>query len=165
MKSAWDTFNETRRLKRETPRRETASAFAEVVAPGWLDTRPQPRSLTGFFHRANIRLLVKAGCTAGRFWVALKKALGTDYDELAGFPHFHPDAFQIDSSSRRVSCFEVEDAHPIDAPKLRQYVDLWYALDFLDWTVTLTRVDKWGTQRPVDLLVWALEFSDSAEWP
>jgi hypothetical protein len=51
---------------------------------------------------------------------------------------FIPDAFHIDRKARAVSLLEVDGSSRLDTRKLQLICELWYILDALEWSCTLT---------------------------
>ena len=71
----------------------------------------------------------------------LRKKLNKIFrDELVYLLGFIPDAFHIDRKVQTVSLLEVDGSSRLDTCKLRLICELWYILDALSWSCTLTTI-------------------------
>ena len=77
-----------------------------------------------------------------------------DFHKALGEIGFVPDAYHIDEKELVVYIYEVEVSNPITLDKMHRYVDLMFLLDYEEWSLLVTRVDKNGQPSPVDLFSW-----------
>ena len=117
----------------------------------------------------------RLGSGDARFRKSLRHALWTQYtewaqpDEMADCtemfeqswkhhwkPRFIPDLWSIDVGTQTIQILEIEDTHPLSQDKLRLLHDWWWAMDALNWDVTLTVFDRYGLNpRALDLTGYA----------
>jgi hypothetical protein len=63
-----------------------------------------------------------------------------------------PDAFLLCPSKKTVVCYEVEDRHALPARTLSNYLQLWFALEYLYWDLHLISYDTFGNPRIIEVL-------------
>lgn len=96
------------------------------------------------------------------FWKALRglrnaqymQWLFTDNAWWSRAAKFTPDAFVIHEEKREIIIFEVVVSHDISTEKFQRIVDLAYALDEDDFTLSLIRTDIWGSQAYPVISTW-----------
>lgn len=77
-----------------------------------------------------------------------------DFHEALSQIGFVPDAYYIDEKELAVHLYEVEMSNPITLDKMHRYTDLMFLLDYEEWSLLITRVDKHGLATPIDLFSW-----------
>lgn len=58
-----------------------------------------------------------------------------------------PDAFIVDEANKMIVAYEVEVSHRIPPDKMAVYADIGWFLDWVDWTLGLIRIDRYGVGR------------------
>lgn len=123
---------------------------------------------------AMVERLGKIGGKAGRvrFRPAIRDAVGPHiYEEIDyALEGFTPDVWHIvhkPNGKPIIALYEVEDHHRLAVPKLRKYVDLWFAFDCEDEEIELrlfTVFNEVVSEIPLQTHYYKFLFDDAKEY-
>ena len=74
-----------------------------------------------------------------------------------------PDAWSLDMIGSKVTAYEIECSSAITPKKMADYIDLWWAFDFIEWEFELVTYDHNGVRRVADLFIGPLQMIAAAK--